>query len=99
MAFVETDHMFDPRQSGFRSAHSTQSTLLRILNDISIGIDQRKVTILVLLDFSKAFDPVLHLILLTKLRRLCFAPSVLTWLFFYLTDRTQPIRLQTELHL
>lgn len=91
MSFIETNHIFHPRQSGFRSLHSSQPALLKLTDDISRGIDHRKLTILVLFDFSKAFDTVSQLILLTKLRRLNLSYSVLTWLFSYLTGRSQAV--------
>jgi len=40
-------------QSGFKSAHSTESALLRVLNDIYLSTDS---VVLVLLDPSAAFD-------------------------------------------
>ena len=49
------------------------------------------VTILVLFDFSKAFDTVSHSKLLIKLRGLGFSDVVLTWVHSYLTDRTQAV--------
>ena len=91
VSFVKANNNFDSRQSGFRSAHSTQSALLGIVNKISLGIDQRRVTILVLFDFSKAFNTVSHCHLLTKLKKLNFSDSALSWLFSYLSGRSQSI--------
>ena len=89
--WVETNHLFDPRQAGFRAGHSTQHALFRILDDVRRGIDERSLTILILFDFSKAFDTVPHLQLLVKLKKLGFADSVLDWMFSYLTGRTQAV--------
>ena len=52
--------LIEPFQSGYRANHSTETALLRVFNDILRSIDQRKVTILVLLDLSAAFDTVDH---------------------------------------
>jgi hypothetical protein len=49
-----------------------------------------EVLILVLFDFSKAFDRVCHL-LLTKLRQLGFSDSALKLIFSYLTGRSQAV--------
>ena len=90
--WVETNHLFDPRQAGFRAGHSTQHALLRILDDVRRGIDERSLTILILVDFSKAFNTVPHLKLLVKLKKLGFADSVLDWQsWLYLTGRTQAV--------
>ena len=50
-----------------------------------------RVTILVLFDFSKAFDTVSHSKLFIKLRGLGFSDIVLSWVHSYLTGRSQPV--------
>lgn len=54
-------------------------------------MDRRLVTILMLFDFSKAFDAVPHHSLLIKLRYLGFSAEVLKWIASYLTDRSQSV--------
>ena len=60
MYYCTVNKLLDARQTGFKKGHSTQIALLNVIDDIKRGIDKRKVTILVLLDFSKAFDLVDH---------------------------------------
>ena len=43
-------------QSGYRLFHSTETAILRVVNDILLAIDSRREVILVLLDLSSAFD-------------------------------------------
>ena len=52
-------------------------------------IDRKKVVIAVFIDFRKAFDAVLHSILLEKLQRLGITGELLTWIQNYLTERYQ----------
>ena len=85
------NNILDCRQSGFRGGYSTQSTLLRVCHDVRHAVDVGRVNILVLFDFSKAFDTVSHSKLLIKLRGLGFSDVVLTWVHSYLTDRTQAV--------
>jgi len=60
---------FNISQSAYRRHHSTETTLLCILNDINGKIDQDQSTLLVALDLSAAFDTVEHSVLLTRLER------------------------------
>ena len=43
-------------QSSYRTGHSTETALLKVHNDILLSIDKKRVTLLVLLDLSAAFD-------------------------------------------
>ena len=57
-------------QSGFRSLHSTATSLIDITNAILHNIDKGKLTGLAFLDLSKAFDTLDHELLLTKFSEL-----------------------------
>ena len=89
--FIVANEVLDSRQSGFRCGFSTQSALLRVCHDVRRAVDLGQVTILVLFDFSKAFDTVCHSRLLIKLRALGFSYTALSWVFSYLTGRTQSV--------
>ncbi|XP_034240159.1 uncharacterized protein LOC117644657 [Thrips palmi] len=71
--YVSDLNIMNPLQSGYRKGHSTVTALLKVADDIRQSIDHRKLTLLVLLDFSKAFDRVNHKLLLIKLRKLGFS--------------------------
>ena len=60
---VEND-LFEPLQSAYKG-HSTETVLLRVQNDLLMAMDQQKVSILVLLNLSAAFDTVNHSALAT----------------------------------
>lgn len=47
--------LLSPVQSGFREKRSTTTSLLNIVEDIRIGLDNNEVILLSLLDFSKSF--------------------------------------------
>ena len=53
----------------------------------------KKVSIMVLLDMSKAFDSIRHDILLSKLQSLDFSQCALDWFQSYLSDRQQCVRI------
>ena len=51
-------------QSAYRCFHSTETTLLRVFNDILVAIDNHRDVVLVLLDLSATFE---HSVLLSRL--------------------------------
>ena len=84
--------LLDPDQSAYKEAHSTETTLLRVHNDILCAIDQGKAVVLVLLDLSAAFDTVDHDILLHRLRtHLGITGTALKWFRSYLSNRKQTV--------
>jgi hypothetical protein len=89
--FVTVNNILNPCQSGFRKHCSTKTALLKVSDDVRKAIDDRKITLLVLLDMSKAFDCVEHSLLISKLRALGFSESVLNWFINYLSDRFQRV--------
>ena len=79
-------------QSAYNKHYSTESALLKVKNHILLNMDAQKVTLLVLLDLSAAFDTVRHDILLDRLRsRLGVTDQALNWFTPYLSDRTQRV--------
>ena len=75
------NNILEKNQSGFRRNHSTEAALLKILNDTRCNLDNHKLTVLVLLDLTAAFDTVDHHILLNRLRNLVsLSGTVLTGL-------------------
>jgi hypothetical protein len=79
-------------QSAYRACHSTETALLRVLNDLLTACDDGQVSVLILLDLSAAFDTIDHDILLHRLEH-TFGIQDLALSFFrsYLTDRKQMI--------
>ena len=55
------------RQSGFRSKHSTETALIKIIDDLLFNLDNDRVSGTVLVDYRKAFDMIDHTLLLKKL--------------------------------
>ena len=87
-SFLHLHNILDVFQSGFKAFHSTESALLRVLNDILWTTDQGDSAILVLLDLSSAFDTLHHETLLSRLN-LCVGvgDTVLKWFSSYLSER------------
>mgnify|MGYP002716484922 CR=1 FL=1 len=90
--FLSSNNILNPFQSGFRSQYGTNTALINITEDIRSAMDNRHITMLALLDFSKAFQTVDVDILLAKLTSVCnVSPIVRSWFASYLTDRQQRV--------
>lgn len=96
--FITRYKLLTPYQSGFRSGHSTTTALLKVHDDIHRVIDKKGVALLLLIDFSKAFDRVSHSKLLRKLsQNFYFSRSAVTLISSYLSCRTQVVSANGEL--
>ena len=75
--------------------HSTETALLKIVNDILNNMDKGKMSAIILLDLSSAFDTINHGLLLARLKnRFGIDGSVLKWIESYLSQRKQTISIQ-----
>ena len=64
---LQDNQLYEPMQSAYRPAYSTETALVRVTNDLLCAVDKQQAVILVLLDLSAAFDTVDHDILLQHL--------------------------------
>jgi len=81
---------FNPLQSAYRKYHSTETALLKILDDLNKIMDSRHSAVLVGLDLSAAFDTIEHDILTERLRSVFGVCGVaLDWIGSYLRGREQ----------
>ena len=92
MEFLKNNSSLDQLQSAYRKFHSTSSALLNITDDIYKAMDKSQATILVLLDYSKAFDTANHKIMAAKLRAYGFKNEALDWISSYLSNRKQKVK-------
>lgn len=83
--YLDSHQLLDPLQCGFRKGHSTQTAIVKLVNDIRTGMESRKITVLVLFDFTKAFDMVSHELLLQKLADLGLSSQCIQWFKSYRT--------------
>ena len=66
---LQSNDLEDPFQSAYRRAHSVETAIVCIQDDILRPLDMHKHVVLVLLDLSAAFDTIDHDILLIDLHR------------------------------
>lgn len=82
-------------QSAYRQFYSTETALLRVLNDILVAIDAHQEVVLVLLDLSSAFDTIDHSALIKRLSsRYGLNGRVLDWYTSYLNARSYQVHVK-----
>ncbi|PFX18846.1 putative RNA-directed DNA polymerase from transposon BS [Stylophora pistillata] len=82
MPFLVLNERLSTRQSGNKKLHTTETSFIRTIDAILSAIDEKKITAVVLLDMSKAFDTINHGILLNKLLDIGTSPSSVAWLSY-----------------
>ena len=84
-------------QSAYRRNHSVETALLGFSNDLLLTIDKGLEAILLLLDYSAAFDTLCHDTLLRRLHiRFGFCGTALRWLESYITGRSQSVVIEGQ---
>ena len=90
--FVESNNLMVSYQSCYKKGHGTQTALLGVLEETRRAMEDRKMTIIVLFDFTNAFDCIPHKFLLQKLRKMGLSDVPIKWLALYLFLRKQSVR-------
>ena len=90
--YIEFNQSLKQSIAGFRKGHSTATVLLRIRDDIIRAMKKGELTLMVLADYSKAFDTVSYSVVIKKMYRLGFSRSFLYWMTNYLSDRLQYVQ-------
>lgn len=84
--YVPTDERFEVFLSGFRPHHSTETTLVKINNNLFLAADGSCISLIVLFDLSAAFNTNHHDILRNCLNFTGVQGEALWWFKSYLTD-------------
>ena len=96
-SYLNSHNLYNTCHSAYRSGHSTETALLKVVNDLILSLSNGNISVLALLDFSSAFDTIDHPILVHRLHTdFGFTDSVLQWFSSYLTDRTHYISLSNH---
>ena len=89
LEFLDSNSSLFEYQYGFRPGRSCEHALLNAQNIILNSLSKKEVALLLLIDYSKAFDLVDHNILLHKLEHYGIRGAALNWFKTYLTNREQ----------
>jgi hypothetical protein len=96
MSYLLTNNIISKHQHGFLARHSTSSNLLECLHDWTMSLEFQKMVDVVYIDFSRAFDSVVHSKLLFKLRNIGIGGNLYKWISQFLTARSQCTVVENE---
>ena len=94
--FMESSRQMNSNHHSYRKLHSTVTAMLQLSDAIFSGCDAKKITTLVTLDQSAAFDVLSHVTLKQKLKLYNFSVETLDWIDSYLTYRSQYVTIGTR---
>ena len=88
-SYLNSQNLCNAWQSAYRPGHSTETALLKVVNNLFLSLNKGNISVRALLDFSSAFDTIDDPIFVHRLHTdFGFTDIVLQWLSSYLTDRT-----------
>ena len=91
---LDCSYLNVPWQSGYKKSHSTETLLLRVVNDLLIASEENKATVVMLLDLSAAFDTVDHNVLINILENeIGITGSALKWFRSFISGRCQKVKI------
>ena len=96
-SYLNSHNLHNACQSAYRPGHSTETALLKVVNDLFLSPNKGNISILALLNFSSAFDTIDHHILVHRHHTdFGFTDAVLKWFSSYLTDRKHYVSLSNH---
>ena len=96
ISFLEKNSSLHELQYGFREGRSCEHALLTAQNSLLSSLNNNTISLLLLIDFSKAFDMVDHDILLHKLCHYGIRGKTFDWLKSYLNNRKQYVSISNK---
>lgn len=97
-SYLHRNGRLNSHQSGNRKHHSTETLNILVNDTLLDAMDNKKVSTLILLDLSKAFDSISHSILLQKLSCIGASCDAVNWFKSYLTERKQMARIGSSVY-
>ena len=89
ISYLSTHGLLSKEQHAFIGKHSTVTNLLECVHDWALSLHNRIPQDVIYIDFSHAFDCVVHSKLCTKLQSFGIDGMLLSWICAFLSNRTQ----------
>ena len=96
--YLDSTGSFYNSQYGFRSKHSTDNAVTELLGEILKNLENKKYTVAVFLDLSKAFDTLEPSVIFKKLSKYGIRGTCLDWFKSYLRGRRMRLKCRTSLN-
>ena len=93
--FLDQTGQISNKQYGFRAKHSCKHAVGQLIGTVLKNLENKKITVSVLLDLSKAFDTIKHKIMLKKLDLYGIRGIPLQWFQSYLSERKMRVKCRT----
>ena len=93
--FLTHTEQISNTQYGFRAKHSCEHAVGQLVGTVLKNLENKKITVSVLLDLSKAFDTIKHDIMLKKLELYGVRGTPLQWFQSYLSARKLRVKCRT----
>ena len=94
--FLTSTNQLYAGQYGFRKQHSCENAICELVIEVIKNQEQKRPTVGIFLDLSKAFDTLSHKILLQKLNKYGIRGQASTWFTSYLTKRQLRVKCNTQ---
>ena len=96
---ITANKLVDQFQSAHKSGHTTETAIIRVVNDMLNAIDNGNLSLQTLLDLSAAFDTIDHSILLERLQTSFGIDRLpLKWIKSHLSNRHQKVKIDNNLY-
>ena len=93
--FLNSTGQFYQSQYGFRKGHSCEAAIAELVGTIVKNQEEKKYTLGVFIDLSKAFDTLNHNLLFSKLSKYGIRGHCLKWFQSYLSNRCMRMKCST----
>ena len=97
MAHLKANNILSPTQSGYRKHRSTEDQLALLAQEIENAFQEKKKTVAVFYDLSKAFDKVWREGLLHKVLQAGVSGRMYKWIRCFLRDRSARVKVDGHL--
>ena len=94
-SFLSNTNQIYSKQFGFRKRHSCDNAVSELIGTIVKNLQQKRYTLAVFLDLSKAFDTLEHDVIFKKMERYGIRGQCLNWYKSYLANRKLQVKCKT----